>query len=71
MLQTFINLITIQQRIHATKNALKEADNWTTLTNEIEDTLSDMNPSERGWKTPERQTKRINWVPNIKRSRHT
>ena len=39
MLQTFINLITIQQRIHATKNALKEADNWTTLTNEIEDTL--------------------------------
>ena len=28
-----------KQRIQATKNALKEADNWTTLTNEIEDAL--------------------------------
>ena len=28
-----------KQRIQATKNALKEADNWTTLTNEIEDCL--------------------------------
>ena len=38
-METLVKMDLLKQRIQATKNALKEADNWTTLTNEIEDAL--------------------------------
>lgn len=36
-METLVKMDLLKQRIQATKNALKEADNWTTLTTEIED----------------------------------
>ena len=38
-METLVKMDALKQKIQATRNALKEADNWTTLTSEIEDTF--------------------------------
>ena len=38
-METLVKMDALKQSIQATRNALKEADNWTTLTSEIEETF--------------------------------